>query len=315
MFRKKHHARHFLSVLDLDPQEIKNILKLTANIKKHPKHYKSKLQSKTLLMIFQTPSLRTRISFEIAMNQMGGSALNYSIQNSPLAKGKETVEDMSRVISRYADLACLRIYDHKELEKFSHVSHIPIINAMTNLEHPCQILGDLFTIYEQHKKLEDLKLTFAGDCNNNITHSLLLGCTLTGMDISLACPKEEEFLPSQEILKKARNIGSKTGADVKVFQDPKKAIKGADIIYTDSWMSYRIDPKKHGARAKILKKYQVNQELLKKAEPHTLFMHNLPAQRGEEVTDDVLDGKRSMVLDQAENRLHVQKTIILGLLR
>tara|TARA_Y100000310_G_scaffold341676_1_gene441604 strand:+ start:2056 stop:2976 length:921 start_codon:yes stop_codon:yes gene_type:complete len=302
---------HLLSISDLAPKEIISILDLTKDVKKYPKKYSKKLKNKTLLMIFQAPSLRTRISFEIAMNQLGGSALNYSLLGSPLAKGKETIEDSSRVISRYADAACLRIYDHQELERFAKVSEIPVINAMTNLEHPCQILSDLFTIKERFKKIKEVKLAYLGDCNNNVTNSLLLGCTSLGIDVSLACPKNKEFLPNQEILEKAKKLAKQNHAYVEVFSDPKEATKDAQIIYTDSWMSYRIDTKKQASRKRILGPFQVNEKILK----DSLFMHCLPAQRGEEVTDEVMDSKQSIILDQAENRLHTQKALLLGLIR
>ena len=313
--KEEDQTRHILSVSDLTTEELKRILKITEQVKKKPKKYRKVLENKTLLMIFQAPSLRTRISFEVAMNQLGGSALNYDLQGSPLIKGKESLEDTARVISRYADAACLRIYDHKELEKFAHFSKIHIINAMTNLEHPCQVLGDLFTIYERNKKLNKLKMSYLGDCNNNVTNSLLLGCALVGMNISLACPKNKDFIPDEGMLNRARDIGRKTGADIEVYQDPKKAVSNADVIYTDSWMSYRIDEKKKAERIKALQKYKVTKDLLNKAQEHALFMHCLPASRGEEVTDDVMDSKQSIVLDQAENRLHVQKALLLGMIR
>ncbi len=308
------HFRHILSVTDLHPEEIKRLIHLTQKVKKNPKKYTNYLKAKTAVMIFQAPSLRTRMSFEIGMNQLGGNALNYDLQSSPLSKGKETIEDSSRVISRYADVVIARLYNTIELERFSHVSSIPVINAMTDLEHPCQVFSDLFTIYEHHKNFKNLKLSYVGDSNNNVTHSLLLGCASVGMDIALACPNKKEFMPDQEILKKARTIGNTTGADIEVHHTPEKAVKEADIVYTDSWMSYHIDPSKHVERVRILKPFQVNKKLLKQAQDHALFMHCLPAQRGEEVTDDVLDGKQSIVLDQAENRLHTQKALLIGLI-
>lgn len=304
--------KHLLSIKDMTKKEVLDIIKLASEIKKHPKNYSKKASQKVLLMIFEAPSLRTRVSFETAMIQIGGSAINYSLLGSPLGHGKETIEDTAKTISRYVNLVTARLYSHENLVKFAKNSSVPVINAMTNFSHPCQILGDLLTIQEKKKKLKGLNVAYLGDCNNNVTNSLLFGCSLLGLNISLAYPNKKEFSPSPSIIKQAKKLNK--SSSINIYNSAEKAVKNADIIYTDSFMSYRIPKSQKSKRIKILKPFQVNKKLFNKA-PKALFMHCLPASRGQEVTNDVMDSKRSIVFDQAENRLHIQKAIILKLLK
>ncbi len=301
---------HFLSMTDFGKDGFLDLLKTALDIKKDPKKYSKKLEGKSLLMIFQKPSLRTRLSFEIGMTQMGGHGIYYSTSESTLGS-KEDMKEFSRVISRYADIAMLRLNSHEDLLKFVRHSSIPVINGLTDFSHPCQIASDLMTIYEKKKKLKGLKLAFVGDGDNNVTNSLLFGCALVGMDISIGSPKK--YQPKQDVIAEAIYLAEKSGSSVEIDEDPLQAVKNADVIYTDTWMSYGIPESDKKKRYSLLKKYQVNSSLMNHTK-NALFMHCLPAKRGEEVTDEVIDSKNSVIIDQAENRLHMQKAIILKLL-
>lgn len=308
-------VKHFLGIRDLNKKEILNFINLAINIKKNPGKYSNSLFEKTLLLFFEAPSLRTEISFETAIFQMGGEAIDYHTETSPWKIGKETLEDVAKVISQYCDIAALRIFSHDELIKFAKNASIPIINAMDNFEHPCQIFGDLMTILEKKGKLEGLTLAYLGDSNNNVTHSLMYGCSKVGININIACPNKKEFSPLQLVLRESKKHAKLNKSSVKVFDNAKEAVKNADIIYTDSWMSYRIKKEEKPRRVKILKPYQVNKVLMKHANKKAIFMHCLPAKRGDEVTKEVIDGKQSIVFDQAKNRLYTEKAVLLKLLK
>ena len=299
--------KHFLTLENLTEKQILYLVNLSLKMKKNPKLYSNKLKNKTMLMIFEKPSLRTRISFEVAMNQMGGNAINYNILGSPLGKGKETIEDTAKVISKYCDLLAARVYDHKELEKLASNSTIPVINALSNLYHPCQVIGDIMTIKEKFGRLKGLTLAYYGDGDNNITYSLIHGCSIVGINIYVFSPKK--FMPKINIIKNSIKFAKRHRSKVIIENNPRK-IK-ADIVYTDTWMSYHINPKEKDQRIRLFKKYQVNKKLLGNAS----FMHCLPAQRDYEVTSEVIDGKQSIVFNQAENRLHSAKSIILWCLK
>lgn len=246
---------------------------------------------------------------------MGGEAIDYHTENSPWKIGKESLEDVAKVISQYCDVAALRINDHDDLVKFSKNSSIPIINAMTSFEHPCQILGDLMTIFEIKKSFKNLKLTYLGDSNNNVTHSLIYGCTKLGIDISIGCPSEKEFMPLQSVIKDGKRLSKINKCEFKIFHDANECVKDSKIIYTDSWMSYKIPKEEKPRRVKFLKDFQVNKNIMKHADKNAVFMHCLPALRGDEVTKDVIDGKQSIVFKQAKNRLFSEKAILLKLLK
>ncbi len=296
--------KDLLSVNDLSKKEILDVISLAEKVKKDPRKYYLKLKNKVLLDIFEKPSLRTRLSFEVAMYQLGGHTIYYDLSGSPLGKGKESIEDTARVVSRYVDVIMARLYSQDDLLKLAKHSSIPVISGLTDYEHPCQILGDLLTIKEKLKKLNNIKIAYFGDAKNNVTHSLIFACSKLGIKLSIACPKEMQ--PLSSVLGNSKNV--------EVTQEVSKAIKNANIVYTDSWMSYQIPKSQHVKRVKILMKYQVNSSLMEKA-PKSLFMHCLPAMRGEEVTSGVIDSKRSIVFDQAHNRLFIQKAILLKLVK
>jgi len=298
--------KHVLSLENFSKIKIKKLLNEAEQIKKFPEKYSEKLKGKTLLSIFEKPSLRTRISFEVGMKQLGGNAMTIDTQSLPLGK-KESLEDTSKVISRYVNLVMARMFKQEDLEKLAENSDIPVINGLTDKFHPCQILSDLLTIKEKKGSLEGLKLTFVGDGNNNVTHSLLLGCAIAGIDISVGC--SEKHLPQTEIIEKAKSLSN--GSSVEITKDAKKAVKNADVIYADSWMSYHIKPDEEKQRLIEFAPYQVDEELMVEAKENAIFMNCLPAQRGIEQTAEVIDGPQSVVFDQAENRLHMQKAIML----
>ena len=290
---------------------IKGLVKETYKIKKYPKNYYNKLQNKTMHMIFEKPSLRTRVSFEAGMTQLGGHAIYLDAKDAPLGK-KETIEDTAKVSSRYVDIMMTRLFSQTILEKLANNSTVPVINGLTDIFHPCQILSDLFTIHEKKKKLKGLKLCYLGDGDNNVTHSLLLGCSITGMNISIGCPRK--YKPLWWVIDLAQKKAKKSGSKIEILHDAKKAAKNADVVYTDSWMSYHIPKKQEKSRLKIFNPFQVDQQLMKEAKKNAIFMNCLPAKRGQEQTTQVIDGSQSIVFDQAENRLHMQKAIILKLL-
>ncbi len=303
--------KSLLSLVDMDKETIDELIKNSIEIKKSPEKYYGLLKAKTMLMIFEKPSLRTRISFEVAMIQLGGHAIYLNTQDTPLRE-KESLADMAKASSRYCDIIMARMFKQEDIEELGNNSTVPVINGLTDTFHPCQILSDLFTIYEKKGNLKGLKLSFVGDGNNNITHCLLLGSSLVGMDISIGCPKE--IMPQKWILEIARKNSKKSGSKIEIMNDAKKAVENADIVYADSWMSYHIPKEQKEERIRLLKPFQVNKELMENAKKDAVFMNCLPAMRGYEQTADVIDSKQSIVFDQAENRLHMHKAIILKLL-
>ncbi len=306
-------VRHFLTLNDINDEELANLIDKSIEMKNNPKDYSASFKDKTLLMIFAKPSLRTRVSFEVGCTQMGGHGIYYNIQTSPMGK-KECISDTAKTVSRYCNIVMARLFEHKDIEEFAKNSTIPVINALTNFSHPCQIVADLMTIKEKKGKLKGLKLAYLGDSNNNVTHSLMYGCAKVGIDISIGCPEGEEFSPEENVVKECREIAKKNGSKVEVMNDANEAVKDADVVYTDSWMSYHIPENKKVERVKIFSPFQVNSELMKNAKEDAVFMNCLPAMRGFEQTAEVIDGPQSVVFDQAENRLHTEKTIMLFLL-
>ena len=290
---------------------VDDLISHTYKIKKNPEKYSDTLKNKTMLMIFEKPSLRTRVSFEVAMTQLGGHAIFMDAKDAPLGK-KESITDTAKTSSRYCDIIMARLFKQKDIEELTKNAAVPVINGLTDIFHPCQILSDLFTIYEKKKKFKGLKLGYVGDGDNNITHSLLLGCSIVGIDISVGCPNK--YKPLWWVIDLAEKKAKKSGSKIEVINDAKKAVKDADIVYTDSWMSYHIPKTQEKERIKIFKPFQVNKGLMKCAKNNAIFMNCLPAMRGYEQTAEVIDGKQSIVFDQAENRLHMQKAIILELL-
>ncbi len=303
--------KDLISIHDLSPLEIKDIFNLAAKLKKMQKDNEKHeyLWAKSLAMIFEKPSTRTRVSFEIGMWQLGGLAINLDQEAIGLGV-RESVGDVAKTLSRFADALLVRTFEHNTVIELAKHSTVPVINGLSDLLHPCQALADLFTIQENKGKLKGLKLAYIGD-GNNVCHSLMLAAAKTGLNMAVACPKGYE--PKEEIAKLAFSDAKKSGAEINILSDPVVAVKDADVVYTDVWASMGQEKQK-AQRAKIFQQYQVNKQLMKLAKPAAIVMHCLPAHRGEEITNDVVDGKQSVVFDQAENRLHVQKAILTLLL-
>ena len=299
------------SLIDWDSEMISSLINDTSKIKKNPDKYCDALKNKSLLLIFEKPSLRTRISFQVGMHQLGGNTVVMETRDTPLG-AKESLSDTAKASSRYCDIIAARLFKQEDIEELANNATVPVINALTDTFHPCQILSDIFTIYEKKKKMKGLKLCFVGDGNNNITHDLLLGCSGAGIDISVGCPKEAE--PQKWIIEIAEKKARINNSKVEILNDAKKAAENADVVYADTWMSYHIPKEQKEARVKMFQPYQVNKELMSFAKEDALFMNCLPAMRDYEQTADIIDGPQSIVFDQAENRLHVQKAIMLKLL-
>ncbi len=300
-------GRDVLSLYDFTREEIEEFLRATEVLKVRSKMGENipVLAGKKLGMLFEKPSTRTRISFEVAMYELGGYALYLSSRDLQLRRG-ETIGDTARVLSRYLDGIMARVYSHKDLVDLAKFASIPVINGLSDKFHPCQILGDLFTIREKKGKLKGLKLAYVGD-GNNVCHSLMLGGAKMGMRVFVVSPKE--LRPDEEITRWAMEDAKRYSGEIVLTDDPVEGVRDADIIYTDVWVSMGQEGEEERKR-NILKRYQVNNELVKHAKKDFIFMHCLPAHRGEEVTDEIMDGENSVVFDQAENRLHVEKGIL-----
>lgn len=304
--------KDILSLKDLGTEEILSLLELSMDLKRDWKDGKSSrlLKGKTLAMIFQKPSTRTRLSFETGMLQLGGNAIYLSSNDLQLARG-ESIEDTARTLSLYVDLIMARVYAHSDIEKLASFSSVPVINGLSDAFHPCQILADLLTIQEQKKTLKGLKIAWIGD-GNNVCNDLVLGCSKIGINISVACPTG--FEPSEEVLEVARKEVEKHSMEMTITEDPLEAVQDADVLATDTFISIGKDEERQQREEIFLPRYQVNSALLRLAKEDCIFMHCLPASRGKEVTSDVIDGKASVVWNQAENRLHVQKALMSMLL-
>ena len=303
--------KDFISLHDLTKEEIEKLIDLSIKIKTDLKNgiqYKV-LKNKTLGMIFSKSSTRTRVSFEVGMTQLGGYPLFLSANDIQLGRG-ETIYDTAKVLERYIDGIMIRTFSHDDVVELAEHADIPVINALTDLLHPCQVLADLQTVYEKKGTLKDLKFAYIGD-GNNMAHSIMYGCAKVGIDCAIASP--EGYMPDSQVTLNAKDDAKKSGADLMITNDPVEAIKNADIVYTDTWVSMGQEAEK-AERIKIFMPYQVNKELFKNAKEDALFMHCLPAYRGYEVTEDVIDGKNSVIFDEAENRLHAQKAIMATLM-
>ena len=302
---KKPHNVDILTLDELESKEINNIIDLAIDLKKELKKGKEKplLQNKTLAMIFEKPSTRTRVSFETGMFQLGGHALTLSPNDLQLSRG-ESIADTARTLSRYVNVVMARVYDHKSLETFARNSSIPVINGLSDSYHPCQILADLMTIKGHKKNLKKIKIAWIGD-GNNVCNSLILGCAKLKIQLSVAIP--DGYEPEFDVIK----IG-KDAEILEVSDNPETAVQDADVVMTDTFVS--IHNTNSDRVKKFLPKFQVNQALMNKAKKDAIFMHCLPAKRDQEVTSDVIDGSQSVVWDEAENRLHVQKALLVHLL-
>jgi len=301
--------KDFLSIQDLTTYQFSQIMDLTREIKEKPHRFKDKLKDKILAMIFEKPSLRTRVTFEVAMLQLGGEALYLAPSDIQMGT-RETPYDVGKNLERWVDAIMIRTFSHQIAVALAQASKKPVINALTDLLHPCQAMADFFTLKEKLGDLANIKLAYIGD-GNNVCHSLLFAAAKTGSKMSVSTPSG--FEPKPEILEQAQQDGQKTGFQVEYTSDPFEAVQEADAVYTDVWASMGQESEKE-KRAQIFSSYQVNSKLMSQAKGNALFMHCLPAHRGEEVTEEILDSPRSIVFDQAENRLHVQKAIMVLLL-
>jgi ornithine carbamoyltransferase len=299
--------KHFLSVEDLERDEVTRLFQLTADLKSRIKagDRATPLTGRTMALIFEKPSLRTRVTFEVGMVQLGGASVYLAAQEIGFGK-RESVPDIARNLSRWVDIVTARVFSHATVEGLARHATIPVINGLSDREHPCQAMADLFTLWERGLDLGKTRLAWIGD-GNNVCHSVLLLGARLGMDMIVATPPGYE--PDAKVVETCRRIG---GA-VALTTDAREAVEGADVVYTDVWISMGQEAERE-RRHEAFQRYQVNETLLRFAAPKALVMHCLPAHRGEEITDTVLDGPQSVILDQAENRLHAQKAVILHLL-
>ncbi len=302
-------GRDILSIADLTRDELLKLVELSMEFKRRRylgERYLDILKGKILGLIFQKPSTRTRISLEVAMLELGGTALYFSWSELQLGRG-EPIKDTARVLERYIDGIAARVYRHQDLVELAEYARIPVINALSDLEHPLQAIADIMTIYEKKGRLQGLKIAFLGDGADNVLHSLLLAVSKVGADIYIATAPGYD--PKPEILKLAQEEASITGSQIVIIRDPIEAVKDADVIYTDVWVSMGQEAERE-KRLRDLRPYQVNEEIVKYAKKDYIFMHCLPARRGEEVTDAVIESPHSVVWDQAENRLHTSKAVL-----
>lgn len=303
------HDRDFLSMGDIDADELPVLLGAAADCKAAPGDFAARLEGRHIALIFEKPSTRTRVSFEVACTALGAHAVVLRGDELQLGRG-ETIEDTGRALSRYVDAIVVRTFGQERLDRLAAAASVPVVNALSDLEHPCQCLADLQTIAEKKKSLAGTTLTYVGD-GNNVAHSLMLGGALAGMHVRVACPEGYEPLPS--VTERARELARRHGGSVTVTRDPRAAAEGAGILYTDVWASMGHE-EESAARGAAFESYRLDASLVGAAAPDVLVMHCLPAHRGEEIAAEVIDGPHSVVWEQAENRLHAQKALLLHLL-
>ncbi|MCX8175794.1 MAG: ornithine carbamoyltransferase [Candidatus Bathyarchaeota archaeon] len=299
-------GRDFLTLADFSVEELWEFLRESLRIEKNLKKFSRKLSGKFVVLLFEKPSTRTRVSFEVAVKQLGGSTITLNWAESQLSRG-ETISDTGKTLERYANCIVARVKSHMSLIKLAESSKIPVINALSDIYHPCQALSDFLTIYKIKGRLNGLKLAWVGD-GNNVCQSLLIGCAKFGLDMSVACPKGYE--PKSEVLELAKEFTTVSGSKIELTSEPKNAVKDADIIYTDTFISMGFESETEKRLKDFLPKYQVTVELFKYAKKDCIFMHCLPANREKEVTSEVIDGPWSVVWFQAENRLHLQRGLL-----
>jgi ornithine carbamoyltransferase len=302
--------KDFLSVADWSPEELLQVLKLSKDMKTDPDKYSKSLEGKSVALIFEKQSLRTHVTFEIGIKQLGANTVYLTQADISLGK-RESIHDVAKNLERWVDAVVIRTYAHKNVVDLAGYAKASIINALTDFEHPCQAVGDFMTIQEHLGSFKGKKLVWIGD-GNNVCHSLMLMAAKVGMDFVAVTPAG--FLPDAETIALARKISSDTGANIALSSDPAESLSQADVIYTDVWVSMGQESD-YDAKVKAFEGFQVNAGLMRKAKSSAVFMHCLPAHRGEEVTDDIMDSPQSIVFDQAENRLHSQKAIIYTLLK
>src|SRR5271155_5553422 len=301
--------RDLVSIHDLAPAEILTLFNLTSMLKQRPGDFRGTLAGKQMVMFFEKPSLRTRLTFEAGMDSLGGSTFFFD-QTASRLNARESLYDIAHNLERWIDLIVLRTFSHAEVEEMATYASVPVINALSELEHPCQALADFFTLQEHFGDLKKLHFAYVGD-GNNMAHSLLLAGASVGAKVSIATPERYGLNPV--IVTMANSIAEETKASIRILNDPRKAVAGADAVYTDTWASMGHEQESE-ERAATFAPFQANAALLQYAKPHARFMHCLPAHRGSEVTDQVIDSVNSVVFDQAENRLHIQKAILIWLL-
>jgi ornithine carbamoyltransferase len=300
-------GKDFLSITDMNREDVKLLISRAVELK--AEGWSSSLSQKVLALVFEKPSLRTRVSFEIAMLQLGGYAIYLSPAEVGLG-GRESVPDVARVLARYADVVAARTFSHKTLEVLAQYADVPVINALSDLEHPCQAMADLLTIYEKKGELEGLALAYVGD-GNNVAHSLMLSAAMAGMNFCIASPPG--YNVNDDLLELARGYAMESGGEIACTEDPRQAVRGADVIYTDVWTSMGQEAESD-KRRQVFTAYQVNDDLVSMAREDAILMHPLPAHRGEEVAESVLDTAQSVIFDQAENRMHLQKALLADIL-
>jgi ornithine carbamoyltransferase len=297
------------SIADLSSSEVRAIMKLGHDVKRNPREYRHALDAKQMVLMFEKVSLRTRLSFETGINTLGGNAIFVDHTSSPLGE-RESVSDVAKNVERWVDIIVLRTYAHDTITEMAANSRVPVVNALSDFEHPCQALADFMTLQEHFGTAKGLNFTYLGD-GNNVCHSLMLTGAQLGANVTIATPRG--YSPDIEIVTRAREIAESNGCEVRLTQDPQASVDGADAVYTDVCVSMGMEHEST-KRAPIFRPFQVNEALMQKAQPHAVFMHCLPARRNAEVSDTVLDGPQSIVFDQAENRLHAQKALLLLLL-
>jgi len=302
--------KDLVSIKDLTTRDIEDIFNLTDKLKKDESKFSRVLAGKTLVLLFQKPSNRTRVSFEVGMYQLGGNSI-YLGPNEINLGVRESIQDAAKTLSRFVDAIVLRTFEHKNILELAKYSDKPVINGLSDFSHPCQALADIYTIREKLKNIKGITLAYVGD-GNNVCNSLLYTSAKLGLNMNVGTPRGYE--PDKSVLKEARGFAKSKNASINLFNNPTEAVKGADVIYTDVWASMGQE-KEVQERKKIFREFQVNKNLIKFAKKNALIMHCLPAHRGEEITDEVIDSKNSIVFDQAENRLHIQKAILIILLK
>ncbi len=300
--------RDFIDLWDLTPEEAWRIVKITGEVKEGKRDLGKPLLGKNVALLFNKPSTRTRVSFEVGINQLGGNSLFFQEKELQISRG-EDVKDTARTLSRYVDCIIVRNHSHTWLRELGKFASVPVINALTNLSHPCQILSDVYTLYETFgDDIKNLKIAYLGD-GNNVCNTLLVGAGMFGLNLFVATPEGCE--PNAHYFKKAEEFAKESGATIVLTRDPLEAVKDADIVYTDVWVSMGEE----GKNLEVFKPYQVNEELLKEAKPSVKVMHCLPAKKGQEITEDVFEKNADFIFTQAENRLHTQKTLLAFLFR
>jgi ornithine carbamoyltransferase len=301
---------HLLSDFDLSKKDVEEILALSEKIKANPADYGDSMKNKTLIMLFELASLRTRISFEAGMNLLGGHAIFYSVEEGGFTRS-ETLEDGIKNLNKYVHCIMARVLKQEAIERIGAAATIPVINGMTEVYHPCQNLADLLTIKEHKGNLEELKIAYVGDGGCNTANSTMIGCSSMGMDVTVVCPDSPRYSPSPDILAK---IMKHSGSEISVSHDPASGVSGADVIYTDVWVSAGMEEEKR-RRMEVFPPYKVDSGLVSRADPECIVMHCLPAHRGYEITDEVIDSEQSVVFDQAGNRMHAQNGLLHWLMK